>query len=403
MYYRQFRCKGKGKGKCSTSYTHEDFLELATRQLGQHCIDRVKSEINFPSLSSVATKRNHDGVSTGFTPNTKRVASHSHRHEILSPTKSPDSRGISMESLSLAQMRLRAEKAESMNEILQESLKQKDEYISILKERISLFEDQRSHMFEMKEFKYTLSFQLFILRNSSGSPVSVDDSPMASGFIDNPPSPHATPDDYYQIPNLTLSSQSSIRVSPSIRDPSNGHSPKQTTYAEVVGSFTSSPPQILRRIPVKSSPDSRERLQRKHDLTVLYLLGLQQKKIGQLRKEAKNLGLSLHAVQNISFIGTSVAELLIETSLSKAFIHQAKSLGFNVNLDLSITDKSPDNPVWIHYGHPDFSMSEVIKSNFIRRVSHEIKSTSSDRVRQYYSDWAKELNWKLPASTASSS
>src|SRR5438552_15082615 len=46
-YYRQFRCKGESKGKCSTSYSHDDFLALAARQLGQITIDEIKTKINF--------------------------------------------------------------------------------------------------------------------------------------------------------------------------------------------------------------------------------------------------------------------------------------------------------------------------------------------------------------------
>ena len=45
MYYRQFRCKGKSRGRCSASYTHGYFLALARRQLGQEFIDRIQSAL----------------------------------------------------------------------------------------------------------------------------------------------------------------------------------------------------------------------------------------------------------------------------------------------------------------------------------------------------------------------
>jgi hypothetical protein len=83
MYYRQFRCKGKGKGKCTTSYTHEDFLALALRQLGQRRIDEIKLECGF---SEVVHKRQHDGTATGFTPVHKRMSSVTPIHSSPPPT-----------------------------------------------------------------------------------------------------------------------------------------------------------------------------------------------------------------------------------------------------------------------------------------------------------------------------
>ena len=76
MYYHQFRCKGKGKGKCSQSYTHEDFLALAIRQLGQQCVDRAKVESGFTSTPGIETpvlKHRHNGYSTEFTSSYKRT------------------------------------------------------------------------------------------------------------------------------------------------------------------------------------------------------------------------------------------------------------------------------------------------------------------------------------------
>jgi hypothetical protein len=91
MYYRQFRCKGKAKGKCSTAYTHEDFLALATRQLGGNQMEQIRIDCGFPlelpsnsqtssvssSYKSKSFKCIHDGTSTGLTPSTKRVLSRS--------------------------------------------------------------------------------------------------------------------------------------------------------------------------------------------------------------------------------------------------------------------------------------------------------------------------------------
>src|ERR1700738_3670880 len=79
LYYRHFRCKGKGKGKCSQSYSHEDFLTLAIRQLGTQCIERVKIESGYSAIMTTDSgetpvlKRSHDGVPSGFTPTHKRT------------------------------------------------------------------------------------------------------------------------------------------------------------------------------------------------------------------------------------------------------------------------------------------------------------------------------------------
>lgn len=96
LYYRQFRCKGKGKGKCTTSYSHEDFLALATRQLGQHRIEKIKSECGFISPIEISiSKRRHDSSSTGFTPSRKRLLSTPSQSSSppIFPSSFPDSRG----------------------------------------------------------------------------------------------------------------------------------------------------------------------------------------------------------------------------------------------------------------------------------------------------------------------
>jgi hypothetical protein len=87
MYYRQFRCKGKGKGQCSMSYTHEDFLSLATRQLGSARIEAIKEECGFTISDNQPLpplKRVHDGGSTGYTPQSKKKS-----YSSALPTKPP--------------------------------------------------------------------------------------------------------------------------------------------------------------------------------------------------------------------------------------------------------------------------------------------------------------------------
>ena len=116
-------------------------------------------------------------------------------------------------------------------------------------------------------------------------------------------------------------------------------------------------------------------------------------KIGQFRADLKKVGLSLTNVKNISLIGNNIAELLVDSAFSQAFIDSAKGLGFEIK-DLNIVERSKKNPIWINYGSPNSSLNEVIKSNFIRRVSHEIKSVSDENVRRFYLEWAESLGWK---------
>jgi hypothetical protein len=244
-----------------------------------------------------------------------------------------------------------------MNEILQEKLIQKEEYISILKEQIQFL--------KMSSVSPTVEKSISYIPHEIRSRTPLSSSPQVS----------ATPE---------------AQIIPS-------------SFSEAVDSSLT----ILRGPfkPVKV-PDCRGKLKAKHGLSIVYFLGLRQQKIGEFRKQAKSSGLSLQSVQNISFIGKSIAELLIESDSQQAFVNQAKSLGFNVRVDLSITDKTKDNPVWVEYGHEGSSLSDVIKSNFIRRISFEIKSTMNERIRQYYLDWVEALGWKdslLVASTLTSS
>ena len=144
MYYRQFRCKGKGKGNCTTSYTHEDFLALATRQLGQNRINEIKSEcaFTFSPVKPSSGKRMHDGTSTGLTPMHKRVVSRTTLRNSPPVFSSVFPDCVEKSSVKpfcrvskyqeIDSLRLNLQKAEVMNEILQEKLIQKDEYISML-------------------------------------------------------------------------------------------------------------------------------------------------------------------------------------------------------------------------------------------------------------------------------
>src|SRR5438045_2090137 len=253
-YYRQFRCKGKARGNCSTAYSHEDFLSLATRQLGQNTIEEIKRRINFilvdPSVHS-GTKRRRDPISPGSTPNTKRF----HLDSPFSSTsdKPPPFSVANQElsSIAMARMQLRAEQAESLNKILSQRIKQKDELISTLKERIDLLQEKQTH-----------SHSPLVSSTPSFSPVSTKSPTVGNSPVESPVNP-STPDNYFTIPQVSISPSPSLKSTPNKSDQVE----RPQTYAEVTRSPVKSPSQILRRVPVKSIPDSRGKLQKKYKLT----------------------------------------------------------------------------------------------------------------------------------------
>jgi hypothetical protein len=98
MYYRHFRCKGKGKGMCSQSHSHEDFLALAIRQLAPDLIEQAKIQSGYSAtLTSTVPKRVYDGTHSGLTPTYKRTSAAVHTIAppdfSLPPPDFPDNRG----------------------------------------------------------------------------------------------------------------------------------------------------------------------------------------------------------------------------------------------------------------------------------------------------------------------
>ena len=410
MYYRQFRCKGKGRGLCTTSYSHEDFLALATRQLGQNKIKEIKQVCG---LDDETSKRVRDASPTGLTPPRKRSGAlqtpfaprpvfqlptqlspplpsphrkpgpfpdrrefhdKRNRSSLHRPLQEVDDAPNELDSES-PMLRIRLERAEMMNEMLSEKLVHKQEYIDMLKEQVRLLSRQ--------------SLQ------------TVADSPPRT-FGESPPPCDSPPRTFGESPPRGESPLPTFGESPP--PPTVGESPPphgpvapgSRSYVQVVQTPPRShPAQILRRSPSPpKSPHHRAMLEEKHGLAIVYLTGLKQQKVGQFKKEARENGLSFKSVENISFIGTSIVEILVVRSQSRAFVDKAKSLGFDVSLDLDVTSKSKDNPIWLQYGGEGHGLSDVVKSNFVRRVSHEIKSTNEPTVRRFYLDWAMSLGWK---------
>jgi hypothetical protein len=241
------------------------------------------------------------------------------------------------------------------------------------------------------------SLQLNASMASSIERLTIDEpiaSPSASPVIQSPYRPRSTPPTVGNSGGFIHSSGSPslpIPTTPPCQSPTHTKEPS-LSYAQVAK--TKSPAlTLLRRPQVTSTPAStlRRTLKDKHKLTTVYFLGLSQSKLGEFRKHAKQIGLSLQSVQNISFVGSSIVELLIESTELQAFADQAKLVGFQVKLDIDITAKDKHNPLWLEHPTGAASFAEKVRLNFIDRVSHEIKSTTKPRVREYYLDWARML------------
>jgi len=402
MYYRYFRCKGKAKGKCSALYSHEDFLSLATRQLGSNLIGQAHQTLHLSS-DEFKTKRPHDTSSTGYTPKHKR-----HSINLNKATSSPSfsSSSISINNHEASQwtnpsssVDFRIDMLKDEIQFLKRQLEEKDSYITDLKDHIQLLKMSRNIPSTVKPFTSPstvgqFSSPMTISQFSSPSILSRSTSPLpvnqSSSSASNPQSflPTLSRSNASAAVKQTRSSPTVGRTSPPQRSvhssPPTIHSPEvQCPSTPPFQTYSSSPVRIDEIVP--QTPTS--------DLSIIYFLGLKCKKVGAFRKEAKGIGLDLAPIRNISFIGSHIAEVLVNSDVIQAFVLHAKSLGFSVDTQLDITKKDKTNPVWLIYGNGYDSMSDVIKSNFIRRVSHEIKSCQDLQVKQYYLEWTCSLGW----------
>jgi hypothetical protein len=426
-FYRHFRCKGKGKGICSQSYSHELFLQLATRQLGANTIEQIKHQIDFiqhsPQVTTTTkssyitqpiTKRPFDGQHTGFTPSTKRTSSvtSTKKSPPTYPPVFPDNRGTSPHNgygddssfsyitesnnttgpsssnqsqyygipnnhknelvsdlctkLSNAKL-LKLERAEMKIESLTDKLWNKEEMIALLQEKIAMLSTA-----SIPTASHSQSVQI----EQSSSPTIGSNTIHVESSKSTSPSVISTPE-LSPKPEIINAATDLISLS----------------YSDVAKSNPLYPPIQSKKEPTNSVTPQKE-LQTKHNLILIYLIGMHQNKLGEFRRHAKEVGLSLIGVTNISFIGSSIMELLLDPTSSQSFIDKAKSLGFQVRLDIDITSKTKSNPILLEYPNSPDSISQLVKRQFITRISHEIKSTNNLQVREFYLDWASKLNWK---------
>lgn len=268
-------------------------------------------------------------------------------------------------------------RAEMMLEVLSAKLEQKEDYIKMLLERIKLLAPE---------------------------PDITDSAPntqvLSPTIRTQSVTPQTTQSPVIQVPASIDEENDHISSSFSVHSP---ESHVKSSYSEVLQTPTPIP-NIVRRIATPSIGQNRFKLlQSKHNLSIIYIVALHESKVGQFRKSARESGLSLQSVQNISFIGTSVVELLLESQSVQSFVDQAKSRGYKVQTNVDITSRSDQNPLLLAYPFSRSTLSDLIKSNFVRRISHEIKTCSNERVKQYYLDWAQMMKWKDDLSVSSTS
>jgi DNA mismatch repair ATPase MutL len=302
-------------------------------------------------------------------------------------------------------------------ELLVEKLSHKDEYIEMLQTQISFLTESLQSRSD-RAFR-TSTRSPFVkppvqIRDPSPtvgmSPSSSQNipslrassiSPLSSPIIGNKPSHGPTVGGQQSSSNQSSSPPTRVYATPQTRSPLQA-SDIPITYSDAVRS-SSPPPVLLRRTPVRPSPSAtrQQTLKAKHQLHTIYFLGLRQSKLSVFRQHAKQIGLSLRSVQNISFVGPSIVELLVDVTEMQSFIDQAKSLGFKVKSDLDIAVADKHHPLWLEKDSGTSNFKEQVRSNFLTRIAHEIKSAANPRAKEYYLDWARIM--KVDESISSNS
>lgn len=131
-------------------------------------------------------------------------------------------------------------------------------------------------------------------------------------------------------------------------------------------------------------PSHRDVTALKWDLTVIYLTFLDESKtkVGIIRERLAGTGLK---VLNVSVMGTTHIEVLVEGLDTEDSKSKALSAGFGVLPDFDPTD-------------PEETGSQD-RASFIRRVNREIKTSRRQRVREFYREWLQLLGWAVETGT----
>ena len=402
-----FRCRGKthskGPESCQTAYTHDDFLKLATQQLGERRIDAIKTLIGWEDPSS--TKRGHNGTPTKDTPEPKRRGG----VQKLSDLGSRPPPGLVLSTSPLPDYREHPN-AKWQIELLQKSLADKEELIVMLKEKITTLKSRvaMAPTFALSDVRYHTPIVSRVSSPSqhSDSPTSRKGKvsfslPWGQAAKSSPPLGRSYPDTDFEsqhlghdiVPESPVQSSSAFLPSDFV-SPNDSGVTKTPTYADVAAS-PATPLVLLRRSPRLSKvPDSRDSSSSPPvALGLVYFTGIKVTKLSTFRKNLKAQKLDLTPLRNISFVGASIAELLVETSAKTRFVDQAIAAGYTVDTDLDVTKFSVDNPVWLHYKVAGARLSDVVRSNFTSRALSEQRRSQNALVARYYFDWARRMEW----------
>jgi len=167
-------------------------------------------------------------------------------------------------------------------------------------------------------------------------------------------------------------------------------SPDNTeTYAQVVGrphlphchpQAPSTPHPVGRSSP-SPRPMARDAAASNHNLSVVYLtLPPQVKpKVGKLREQLAKADLS---TINISLIGSTYAEVLLDGVDSRSWMAAARNAGWDIADRLDPTDLN--HMVSVPHLRNDF---KALKACLISRIKNEINSGFRRRAKEFYQDW----------------
>jgi hypothetical protein len=372
-----------------------------------------------PTAYRSVPKREYDLGSTGFTPQHKRYIRPDSQYMeppatpmFTSPyigSDGPSSNGGSKSTEDFHQLRYQVK-------LLEERILEKDEIIVLLREQIKLLHSLQIRRSPAPESPPNPSINDFSVDRQSYPSLKPDSPPKPSAlneFFARSPSPvpsiapSASPTQIILSPSPTPSIPClDIGSDPIIEDtPPAPVSQLPGSYIEAVMSNVTKPVAPLPP-PVIKVTVKRDAIQAEHRLSFIYFKGLDGKTIGEFRKVLTEKGFPKMWVKNISFIGKTIVEIVVERETLQSFVDKAKASGFTVDTTFDPTEKSKSNPVWVTYGNPNTSIGETVRDQFVKRVSHEIKTCGDHRVKKVYMAWAESMGWAerllLPSTPSSS-
>jgi len=388
--FRRYRCSGKGKpvDPCNRSYTPNAIWKIALQQLPQDAVESLVAR--FPEASSVCppkaivprppandqqgttprtqVKRPRDTVRTGATPQAKRVSTAANLSSPPPPFNVTPDEEIAELSYRLAKM---------------------EERYDALELRVQVLE-ARSLGLDDGEPSSHPPF-------SSG--ILIADTPMSTGSASLSTAifpPDLQSDCIPETPDVTAPDLASPLMPSSLevlRGSQQGvglSSPDDTeTYAQVVGRVgrphwhprAPSTPHPARRSSSSPRPMARDAAASKHNLSVVYLtLPSQVKpKVGKLREQLAKADLS---TINVSFIGSTYAEVLLDGTDSRQWKAAARNAGWDIADNVDPTDLN--HMAGVPHLRNDF---KALKACLISRIKNEINSGFRKRAKEFYGDW----------------